>query len=190
MLHDCPLLVTCKTSPQSQLSVRVHLHFWRRKYFLYVWESSVNVSLCCQPYLTVPTRIILSLRTNSVWHQKRRRRSRSGEWQHRCIIHLFAIPHFSLLIITRLQKPGLPSIFFPFPQMSSVWAWRRWCRWERMLFQPEFEIFLAFGRMVFIENWTRTQDTDEIKRPAGGIMSHRCRQLAVALVQSEPGMRD
>lgn len=82
------------------------------------------------------------------------------EWQHRCIINLFIILRYSPLIIPSPQKNTLPSPF-PSPQMSSVGAWLRRCRSERIYFQPEFRfpsllpVLCLQGQMNIHWTWTK-----------------------------------
>lgn len=94
------------------------------------WGADVNMSLSCQPYLTIPTKIRTHHRTNSSWHRKRGRWSRKSRWQHRCIIHLFIIPCFSPHIIPSPQKTACP-LFSLSLQISFVGVLLRWSSRER-----------------------------------------------------------
>lgn len=74
--------------------------------------AGINVSLCCRPYLTIPTKIRQPLRTDRGWQRNGGRWGRKSKWQHRCIIHLFVIRRFSPLIIPRSPQKPVSSVFF------------------------------------------------------------------------------
>lgn len=103
--------------------------------------ADANMSFYCLPYLTINTKTRLLTGSTPAG-------SGRGESLLQCIINLFIIPHYSLLIISSQQKNIVPSLFLSL-QMPSVRVWLEKVRKRKDIFSTRFLISFTLASIVF-----------------------------------------